>query len=77
MCSKKTKRRIHNANRYLILVLLSLGFYINDYSFSVSDICFLLASVIWLWWTEFDRAEEYLIDSLQRKKSDYEGRNGR
>lgn len=49
-------KRVYNLNRYLIVVLLSLGFVMDG--ITAGDAFFLLASIIWLWLPECNKLEQ-------------------
>ncbi len=53
-------KRVYNLNRYLIVVLLSLGFVMDG--ITAGDTFFLLASILWLWLPEFNKLEKRLFN---------------
>lgn len=60
----KLYKWIYNLNRYLIIILLSLGFIADG--IDLSDLFFLVASVLWLWLPECSRLEKRYLPPKQR-----------
>ncbi len=66
MCSQVTKKRIHNANRYVIAALSILGFALDGFHFT--DVIFVIALMIWIWLPECNTWEARVLDYFQRGK---------
>lgn len=60
-------KRVYNLNRYLIVVLLSMGFVTDEITITagitMGDAFFLLASIIWLWLPECNKLEQRFFTS--------------
>jgi len=65
MTDTKQRKRIYNLHRYLIIILLFVGFILDG--FSMGDVFFLSASAIWLWSHECNRLEKRIFTHKQRK----------
>ena len=62
MCSAKTKKRVHNFNRYVIALLTFIGMMEDGLQFS--DCIASIALIQWLWLPEVDRIEELILEKL-------------
>ena len=62
MCSAKTKKRVHNFNRYLIALLTFIA--MMDDGLQFSDAIASIALIQWLWLPEVDQLEELVLEKL-------------
>jgi len=64
MCSQANKRRIHNLNRCLIVLLSLLGFSLDG--LQLADGFFITSILLWLWQKECDELEAIAMDLLNQ-----------
>jgi len=62
--STNQKKRIHNINRVIIIILSALGFFADG--FQVNDLVFLAATAMWIWLPELNRFDESLFESIDK-----------
>lgn len=62
--SKLAKKRIHNFNRYLIILLTIAGFWGDG--MQASDLLFLAATIFWIWQPEIDKFDERVLRYLNK-----------
>ena len=62
MTTETINQQVHNANRYLIAALSILGFVLDG--LQLTDLCFSIALVLWVWQPECDAWESKTLISL-------------
>jgi hypothetical protein len=59
---RTSQRQIHNINRYVIVVLVVIGLWLDGNGFSISDLFFGVATLLWLFIRECDFIEAKIVE---------------